>query len=516
MSEIGQEEKDSSSASEKESNIEKWSQHETETEASSHFPNTFSASVMRILQFSSIHGFASIFRTKKIFMKVFWLMFFTISSTLCTWFTIQIFTQYLSYKVITNVKYVNEIPAEFPRITICNKNPLVSIYGYQLTADIYQRLYGSNLDDKKDSTNLDDLLEKVKLAVNNKKYSKEEKQQWGHSFNQMFLKCTFSEAPCNESDFEWMYSPDYGNCYVFNSGKISMKKVYNAGSKYGLNLDLFVGMHEPWEKFYDSTGAVLMINNQTYVSKKSNEILVSTGVQTKISISRTHVYQKPAPYSECSFDAHTKGFISPMYDSLINAKYSYSQQDCIYQCLQHEIETECDCFNPEFIPLLKEFSCFDSNNHTKTLKNILCYKNVTESFFKNVTGKCKQMCPLECHRAFYTHASLVSDSLSRKKVELDYANNTILTKTLRDLSLDKLKQSIVKLSIFYDELRYTEIVESERMTLVDLLSGLGGVLGLFLGASLLSFLEIAEIIAELLMALFCKNKKSTKVSFKNF
>jgi hypothetical protein len=126
------------------------------------------------------------------------------------------------------------------------------------------------------------------------------------------------------------------------------------------------------------------------------------------------------------------------------------------------------------------------------------------------------MCPLECHRAFYTHTSLVSDSLSRKKVELDYANNTILTKTLRDLSLDKLKQSIVKLSIFYDELRYTEIVESERMTLVDLLSGLGGVLGLFLGASLLSFLEIAEIIAELLMALFCKNKKSTKVSFKNF
>jgi hypothetical protein len=436
------------------------------------------------------------------------------------WFTTQLSIQYFSYKVVTNIRYVNEIPSEFPRITICNQNPLISAYGYQLTADIYQRLYGSNLDDKQDSTNLDDLLEKVKLAVNNKKYSKSEKQQWGNTFDQMFLKCTFSQESCNESDFEWMYSSEYGNCYVFNSGKKLLKKVYNTGSKYGLNLDIFVGMHERWEKFYDSTGAILMINNQTYVSKKSNEIFVSTGVQSKISISRTHVYQKPAPYSECSFDAsnilNMSDFMSPLYDSLINAKFSYSQQDCIYQCLQNEIETECDCFNPEFIPLLKEFSCFDSNNQTKTLKNILCNKNVTQSFFKNVTGKCQKMCPLECHRVFYTYSSSVSDTITNKKAELDYINNPTIVKKLGNLSYDKIKRSILKISIFYDDLRYTEIVDSERMSLVDFVSSLGGVLSLFLGASLLSFMEIADILNQSLMFLFGHGKKTSKVSFKNF
>ena len=425
--------------------------------------------------------------------------------------------QYFSYKVITNVKIVNEIPAQFPSVTICNKNPFISSYGYDLTADIYQKLYASSLTSKKDTTNLDDFLDKIKLAVGNSKYSKEEKQQWGNSFNQMFIKCTFSQTACNQSDFEWLYHTDYGNCYVFNSGRHELKKLYNTGSKYGLNLDLYVGMAESWEKFYDNKGAVLMINNQSYVSKKSNEINVAPGVLTKVSMSRTHVNQKPRPYSDCSFDAHNAGvFISPLYDSLINAKFSYNQQDCIYQCLQREIETQCDCYNPEFIPLLKEFSCFDSNNHTKILNNILCYKNVTELFFKNVTGKCKQLCPLECQRVFFTYSLSVTDSISEKKAELEYANNSMLIQTYGGVTYDKIKENIVKISVYYDDLRYTEIVENESMTLVDLIASLGGILSLFLGASLLSLMEIFEFLHEMLVILIRKVKKGSKVSFKNF
>ena len=59
------------------------------------------------------------------------------------------------------------------------------------------------------------------------------------------------------------------------------------------------------------------------------------------------------------------------------------------------------------------------------------------------------------------------------------------------------------------------------MNLIDLISGIGGILGLFLGVSFLSFIEIFELIFELVYLLFAgfisTRKKSTqsKVSAKN-
>jgi acid-sensing ion channel 5 len=44
--------------------------------------------------------------------------------------------------------------------------------------------------------------------------------------------------------------------------------------------------------------------------------------------------------------------------------------------------------------------------------------------------------------------------------------------------------------VFYEDLRYTEIDENPAMDIVALLGSLGGNLGLFLGASVLSFTEL--------------------------
>ena len=65
-------------------------------------------------------------------------------------------------------------------------------------------------------------------------------------------------------------------------------------------------------------------------------------------------------------------------------------------------------------------------------------------------------------------------------------------------SLDDVKQSIVNLNIFYDRLSFTEISEKPSFTFVDLVSNVGGTFGLFIGISLLSLLEMVEIIYEML------------------
>ncbi len=77
-------------------------------------------------------------------------------------------------------------------------------------------------------------------------------------------------------------------------------------------------------------------------------------------------------------------------------------------------------------------------------------------------------------------------------------------------SLSDVKQSIINLNVFYDRLSYTEITEKPSFPFVDLVSNVGGTFGLFIGISLLSLLEIVELIYEML--LIFSNKKIIPVN----
>ena len=63
-------------------------------------------------------------------------------------------------------------------------------------------------------------------------------------------------------------------------------------------------------------------------------------------------------------------------------------------------------------------------------------------------------------------------------------------------SLNELAANLVKVNIYYDKLSYTLINEFETTTLATLLSNIGGVLGLYLSVSVLSIVELVEVIIE--------------------
>ena len=70
---------------------------------------------------------------------------------------------------------------------------------------------------------------------------------------------------------------------------------------------------------------------------------------------------------------------------------------------------------------------------------------------------------------------------------------------MRTLNQEQVKQSVLKLNIFYDSLEYEYITEKPKMNLVDLLANIGGTLGLCLGISVLSFIEIFEIFTRIFL-----------------
>ena len=59
------------------------------------------------------------------------------------------------------------------------------------------------------------------------------------------------------------------------------------------------------------------------------------------------------------------------------------------------------------------------------------------------------------------------------------------------------KENLLKVSIRLDSLGYTQISKSEKTTFENLISSIGGTLGCFLGASLLSLVEIGEVMLNL-------------------
>jgi len=55
---------------------------------------------------------------------------------------------------------------------------------------------------------------------------------------------------------------------------------------------------------------------------------------------------------------------------------------------------------------------------------------------------------------------------------------------------------LTTLFVYYQDLKNTEIDQIPKTTTVDLFSSIGGSLGLFLGASILSFIEQLDIFDE--------------------
>ena len=74
------------------------------------------------------------------------------------------------------------------------------------------------------------------------------------------------------------------------------------------------------------------------------------------------------------------------------------------------------------------------------------------------------------------------------------------------VTLTDLKRSVYMVTIFYEELKYAFISQQAKTEVWDLVSNIGGSLGLFLGLSFLSMIDLVQIALEILFILFEKNR----------
>ena len=104
-------------------------------------------------------------------------------------------------------------------------------------------------------------------------------------------------------------------------------------------------------------------------------------------------------------------------------------------------------------------------------------KHEDEFIEKVLNQECLPKCPLECYDRSLQPATVTSYTFPQEN------------------SFRTLYQSNTEISVSYDSLSYTQVEEEPKITLEDVIAMIGGHLHVFLGMSLLSFVELFELIA---------------------
>lgn len=122
-----------------------------------------------------------------------------------------------------------------------------------------------------------------------------------------------------------------------------------------------------------------------------------------------------------------------------------------------------------------------------------------DSFFTltDINALCESACPKQCHTIDY---KLVTNSMATFPT-LTYLRNQLagnwsnymFPNTSDSALIEFAKNGFLKLIINYDNLYYTSIDEVPVMSSSALFGYIGGQLGLFMGLSVLSFLEIIDL-----------------------
>lgn len=120
---------------------------------------------------------------------------------------------------------------------------------------------------------------------------------------------------------------------------------------------------------------------------------------------------------------------------------------------------------------------------------------------------CLYQCPHECHSTSYNMRISYGEYPSKRRMfslasqdksglytwafQVNESNQSLSKSEFNSLKLAR--ASLVKVFIYFKNIKYTKISEAPLTSFLGLIANIGGTLGLFIGISLLSFVELIEL-----------------------
>ncbi|RNA06734.1 amiloride-sensitive sodium channel subunit [Brachionus plicatilis] len=405
---------------------------------------------------------------------------------------------------------------QFPTVSFCNKNP----FNFRKKSENSTNAKNFMIEVKKKALeNLDenrtlfDIIEKINFDLNNKILEYIDRTH-KHSFNidEMLLNCQFNRFACTKDDFEYFSLAEFGNCYKFNSGKNSSRaKILDTktpGKKNGLRLELFTGTLDQDLDLVRSSGIHLFIHNHSAVIfSEYDSINLSNGFEADIVVSQEHSYKLSKPYNNCIKDpASIDSFQSDLYRKSIELYGRYQQKTCLIMCYHEYIKMECGCYFSDALGVSSNSSC----NTTM----ISCSKNAYENFQNSAKSlECFDLCPNECETVSYNFKISQSNFPSPFYADLILSQQNYSENLRSFTGFEMIKQSVLAVNIYHDDISLTLISEIPAKDFFQLVSDIGGILGICVGMSALSFLEIFDLAFKIFLFFLAKDNRKKLDSF---
>ncbi|XP_028346747.1 amiloride-sensitive sodium channel subunit alpha isoform X4 [Physeter macrocephalus] len=308
------------------------------------------------------------------------------------------------------------------------------------------------------------------------------------ALGKFIFACRFNQASCNEANYSHFHHPMYGNCYTFNdknSSNLWMSSM--TGVNNGLSLTLRTEQNDFIPLLSTVTGARVMVHGQDEPAfMDDGGFNLRPGMETSISMSKEAVKRLGGDYGDC-----TKNGSDVPVENLYGTKYT--QQVCIHSCFQVNMIRECGCAYI-FYPLHRGVEFCDYRKHSSWG---YCYYKLQDAFSSDRLGcftKCRKPCSVTTYKLSAGYSRWPSVTSQDWVFQMLSRQNNYTIKNKRD--------GVAKLNIFFKELNYKTNSESPSVTMVTLLSNLGSQWSLWFGSSVLSVVEMAELIFDLLAITF--------------
>lgn len=299
------------------------------------------------------------------------------------------------------------------------------------------------------------------------------------------FSCRFHSENATSNLYAMTYADQ--KCLVFNGGRnisghfVEPLKLKEVGTQFALQIRMYM----------KSSGLVRIYVGDTLALPQIKEIgrlSIEKGILTEVYLTKLSVKDLPYPYNNCEQNLNTpSSYDSDLYRTTFANGFTYRQKNCFDTCACKAISVTCGCTCPGVYETSSSTNCYDQN----------CFKNQLTSF--NSTEECSRDCPLECDTSSYSTSVqtlsylFTGPSTFDKKMFNDFIK--LFKNSLDPLNMIELRG--VGLNVIMNDMRYMEITQSAKMTGTDLVSNIGGCLGLFLGMSLLSFFEIFEYLIQI-------------------
>ncbi len=395
----------------------------------------FKTPLTELVNSSSLQFLLNPIKSNHFLIKLVWFIFLMFS-LICSFNYVYLNVRdYLNYDTITSIYQINEQESEFPTVSFCSPNE------YNLEIKLNSFWFNSS--------NL----------IN----------EW-------------------QNHLESYNDTSQGKCFRFNSGlnmlnqTIPYKKLRVSGRDVGLII-----------YFYSNTSLeygelIVSIHNHTQIPKTiyNKGIWISAGSVNSFIVNRIYDQKLEHPYNDCykNVSLSDSQFNKTIIEFILSRNRIYTQKECVSLCRNFIFNetNSCKCYLNELDEEIYK-KCYVGNTNSKSQA---CVVQFQADFNHEL---CMRYCPSECD-SFSYDISLTTQSI------IAYGNISLNSTFAEFLNYANLTRTFYGIRVYYEDLRYTWINQQAKIELFGLVSNVGGILGLFLGFSFVSLMEIFEIIFE--------------------